>query len=420
MNRLSRRGSAFLDLFIVLFLIGFLVAISMPQVNCLTEDAKKTKAKQDCDTLCQAIQKYQALEGVAITTLLDLKCKYLTNIDTLKDPWGNSYQIDLDRGCVYSRGPDGQDNLCGGGTASNRDNIRVSWTGPLQLIRANFEVHPGTHDIPDMQYTRGILHLHFNKKVKLARNTFLYKSLLLRIAKPESLPNETSRRRIPDSACPDFAIRLISEEKPESSTTSESELLTSSRLETEAMRIHYGPAITVLDYRDPWGQNYRQNKQTGKLLSGGPDTLINLLDPGDPCNQDNISALPRTADSSTSATDSKRLSDTDHYRWPGQLPESLIYQRNNSHWTADGGVFHTADSMEIVIVLPAGQAEELNPGRQWLNLTGNRFNRDENVNPLFREFDGITPAEASEETVLLEWQLPPATYQTAGNRKRTP
>ena len=106
----NRKGFSLIELMIVIAIIGILVAVALPQFAAMTEDAKKTKAKQDCDTICQAIQKYNSLEGAQVEQLMDLKGKYLTNIDTLKDPWGNSYQIDVIAGAVYSKGPDGQDN----------------------------------------------------------------------------------------------------------------------------------------------------------------------------------------------------------------------------------------------------------------------------------------------------------------------
>lgn len=417
MNRSSRRGSAFLDLIIVLFLIGFLVAIAMPQVNSLTEDAKKTKAKQDCDTLCQAIQKYQALEGVAITSLLDLKGKYLTNIDTLKDSWGNSYRIDLDRGCVYSMGPDGLDSETGGGTDSNRDNIRVSWTGPLQLLGATYEIHPGAHEAGDEQYSRGILHLYFNKKVKLARNRIDFKNLFLPEQRPEVVPAEMAKSRQPDPACPDFAIRLFREARGESAGPAGPAAETAGGVDPPREMVQYGPVMQVLDDRDPWGHCYNRNLRTGVLFSAGPDTMINLLDPSDPCNRDNICFQPRTEDSAPLAVENAVLPASDEYRWPGHLPDSLIHQTANPDWTPDGAIFHTDDSLEIVIVLPAGRAGEIIPGRNCLNLTGNRFNRAENVNPLFREFDGLTPAAAGEKSIPLKWKLPPVKQQLAHRRK---
>ncbi|HOD41432.1 MAG TPA: hypothetical protein PKL57_12805, partial [Candidatus Wallbacteria bacterium] len=68
----------------------------MPQFAAMTEDAKKTKAKQDCDTFVQSIQKFNSLEGTTVQDkyMKELKGKYITNLDTMKDPWGNRYEQD--------------------------------------------------------------------------------------------------------------------------------------------------------------------------------------------------------------------------------------------------------------------------------------------------------------------------------------
>jgi len=83
------------------------------------DDAQKTKAGQDCDMIAIAVKKYNSLEGEIVTDLMDLKEKYITNIDTLKDPWGNAYALGLKKSIIFSKGPDGKE-----GTA---DDIQVSY-----------------------------------------------------------------------------------------------------------------------------------------------------------------------------------------------------------------------------------------------------------------------------------------------------
>ena len=111
-----------IELLVVIAIIGILVAVALPEFASMTEDAKKTKAKQDCDTIVQSVQKYNSLEGSMVEGLMDLKGKYLTNIDTLRDPWGNPYiyRSPGEEGRDYeiiSLGADGKE----GGTGVNAD-----------------------------------------------------------------------------------------------------------------------------------------------------------------------------------------------------------------------------------------------------------------------------------------------------------
>lgn len=111
------------------FLLIFLIYNCMPYVDGMTEDAKKTKAKQDCDTLCQAIEKHNSLEGYAVSTkdMLELQGKYITNLTAVKDPWGNNYEHDRLRGRVYSKGPDKKHDPNDPDSADNKDDINVSY-----------------------------------------------------------------------------------------------------------------------------------------------------------------------------------------------------------------------------------------------------------------------------------------------------
>jgi len=154
-----------------ILLLLLLIAISMPNINGMTEDSKKVKAKQDCDTIAQGIQKFNSLEDVQVKTLMDLKGKYIMNIDTLKDPWGSNYDMDPRLGIVLSKGPD---MLASVGTAanyneeeSNLDNIAASYTGALRLTCAKIEAAPrSSSQAGNKQYD--VLHLYFNKDVNVS------------------------------------------------------------------------------------------------------------------------------------------------------------------------------------------------------------------------------------------------------------
>lgn len=85
--------------------------------------------------------------------------------------------------------------------------------------------------------------------------------------------------------------------------------------------------------------------------------------------------------------------DTHEIRYDEQSPLSL-WTGSMEVETSEGIVFHTKDSMEIFVVLPAGTSGSILPGRHYLNLTGNEANGLDG-NPLFTEWDRITPAVLS-------------------------
>ncbi len=172
----SKKGFSLIELMIVIAIIGILVAVALPQFAAMTEDAKKTKAKQDCDTFVQAVQKFNSLEGTSVQDkyMKELKGKYITNLDTMKDPWGNRYEQEYRKGIVYSKGPDSKHKEGAGPShPENKDDIYVSYIGALTLVDAKIEVNPegGNFLAPDeaeeKAKTFDRLHLYFNKEVYL-------------------------------------------------------------------------------------------------------------------------------------------------------------------------------------------------------------------------------------------------------------
>lgn len=107
------------------FLAIFLIYNCLPYVDGMTEDSKKTKAKQDCDMLCQAIQKYNSIEGSFVTSqdMMELQRKYVTNLNNIKDPWGNKYEHSRLKGRVYSKGRDGKHDSVDPRAACNKDDV---------------------------------------------------------------------------------------------------------------------------------------------------------------------------------------------------------------------------------------------------------------------------------------------------------
>jgi prepilin-type N-terminal cleavage/methylation domain-containing protein len=168
----KNKGFSLIELMIVIAIIGILVAVALPQFASMSEDAKKTKAKQDCDTIVQAVTRYNALEGVALKSLDELAGKYITNIKELKDPWGNAYQINTGSGFVFSQGPDGQSPSLkstqtgySADKATGKDDIKVPFIGELMLTDALLAIDVGPSGTSGE--TADSLTLVFNKTVAL-------------------------------------------------------------------------------------------------------------------------------------------------------------------------------------------------------------------------------------------------------------
>jgi prepilin-type N-terminal cleavage/methylation domain-containing protein len=320
----DRKGFSLIELMIVIAIIGILVAVALPEFASMTEDAKKTKAKQDCDTIVQAIQKYNSLEGSMVTDLMDLKGKYLTNIDTLKDPWGNAYELDPYGGYVFSRGPDGQMKKEASGAINwkdkrNKDNLRISYIGALSIVDAKLEVDPLGESQPELR--RDILHLYFNKTVKVVQDININADSVSGDPETEVPPSKAViAGKTADPACADGKV-----------------------------------------FR--WCMGSRN-----KYVSG--DTVLLMADATDGLpDRDTVSAGSGTCDEDCvyGGDVVSDLSNPDFDFWEGQVPDALA-----DGSTTTGAIFDTPDHREVIIVLPAGSSGSIVPGSHYVNLTGNR------------------------------------------------
>ncbi len=156
-------GFSLIELMIVIAIIGVLVAVALPQFQSMTEDAKRAKAKQDCQVFVDAINKFNNLEKARLTKLSQLKGKYIANLETLKDPWGKPYAIDTAAGLVLSFGPDGKHTPKRGSTWN--DDLAIQYMGALTLIDASLSVNP--ENLPENE-AYDLLVLKFNRSLKPA------------------------------------------------------------------------------------------------------------------------------------------------------------------------------------------------------------------------------------------------------------
>ncbi len=157
----KKSGFSLIELMIVIAIIGILVAVALPQFAKMSEDAKRSKAKQDCQVIVDAINKFNNLEKAKLSSLSQLKGKYISNLDTLKDPWGKAYAIDTGAGIVLSFGPDGKHSAKRDKTWN--DDVSLQFIGPLTLTGAMLAVNP--ENLPDEE-AFDILILKFNRSLK--------------------------------------------------------------------------------------------------------------------------------------------------------------------------------------------------------------------------------------------------------------
>lgn len=111
-NPKIKNNNAEIPLDILIAIIVLIICIFSYYYYQKNETLKKqyTRAKQDCDTYIQAIQKFNSLEGTIVKDLYmkELRGAYITG-DYIIDPWKRRFKHDYNKRIVYSSGPNGID-----------------------------------------------------------------------------------------------------------------------------------------------------------------------------------------------------------------------------------------------------------------------------------------------------------------------
>lgn len=136
MKLIKNKGFTLIEIMVVITIIGILAAVIVPKVIGRSDQARVVKAKQDINSLEQALELYKLDNGFYPTQSQGLKALvaqpssdpipqnwksdgYIKRLPT--DPWNNSYQYvnpgkhgEYD---IFSYGADGKE----GGTGNNAD-----------------------------------------------------------------------------------------------------------------------------------------------------------------------------------------------------------------------------------------------------------------------------------------------------------
>ncbi|MBI4859088.1 MAG: type II secretion system protein GspG, partial [Candidatus Riflebacteria bacterium] len=118
LHRVRRSGFSLIELLIVVAIIAALVGVAVPMFQKNIAEANRAKARQDLDTVRNAITLHDSQNKPLIgTSLKPLLGRYLQDVP--KDPWGNDYLLDAGIGIVVSFGGDQK----AGGTEEDADEV---------------------------------------------------------------------------------------------------------------------------------------------------------------------------------------------------------------------------------------------------------------------------------------------------------
>ncbi|MBF0543358.1 MAG: prepilin-type N-terminal cleavage/methylation domain-containing protein [Candidatus Riflebacteria bacterium] len=144
-----KRGFTLLELLIVVAIIAVLIALALPFYQDYITKSKYTAALADLSNIRKAVQMYEQVEQSSLTVfdlrpligdyLEDFRKSDLTQT-TPRDPYGNDYSFNPERGLLISYGPN---HMCEMTTADLKarratgDDICVTYLPPFYLMRVS-------------------------------------------------------------------------------------------------------------------------------------------------------------------------------------------------------------------------------------------------------------------------------------------
>lgn len=158
-----RKGFTLIELLVVITILAVLAGAAIPYVQNYVEESRIAKAKTDLEEIARALAVYETREGeYAKTDVSDLTGRYLNKAPI--DPWGKSYEIDLNAGLVISGGPDRD-------TSTVEDNIQAPYQPPLALVSVKW-VDRNQSGAVDVQNVPDQAQLIFSRKLNLVNANF--------------------------------------------------------------------------------------------------------------------------------------------------------------------------------------------------------------------------------------------------------
>lgn len=134
----QQRGFTLLELLVVVGILATLVAMALPFYQDYVAQSRAAVAQSDLATFRKALALYDQRESTAYTRtdFLGLIGKYLAEFRSdpadatqvaPKDPWGFPYQIDPQRGLIWSSGENGTNESGGTTMVPLGDDLGVTW-----------------------------------------------------------------------------------------------------------------------------------------------------------------------------------------------------------------------------------------------------------------------------------------------------
>lgn len=130
MQNPKNKGFSLIELMIVIAILGILVAVLMPQLTGMSEDAMISQARQSLVAMRDAATRYNAENPNRPLSNLDwLVPKYMKEMQV--DPWNCEYTVRPASGVIFSPGPDRD-------YTTAYDNIEEWYLPKLMLESAHF------------------------------------------------------------------------------------------------------------------------------------------------------------------------------------------------------------------------------------------------------------------------------------------